>query len=113
MKVEKKFSLSNKEEKVLHLYFKATGKVEISASEKEGGKWIEAYHRIYKVVDGIKDDSQLTSFASRKKTTGKDQIPVGKYIVHSEYNEFKRIHLLRSRQEKRQKSKSLWAKQAK
>ena len=57
-----------------------TGEIEISASEKEGGKWIEGLPRIYKVVDGVKDDSQLTSFASRKKTTGKDQIAVGKYM---------------------------------
>ena len=74
----------------IHVVMGQTGKVEISASEKEGGKWIKAYHRIYKVVDGVKDDSQLTSFSSLKKTAGKDQIAVGKYIVKSEYNEFKK-----------------------
>ena len=89
-KREKTFELTSGEVKKVHITFEQTGKVEISASEKEGGKWIEAYHRIFKVVDGVKDDSQLTSFASRKKSAGKDQIAVGKYIVHSEYNEFEK-----------------------
>ncbi len=65
-----------------------TGEIEISASEKEGGKWIKAYHRIYKVIDGVKDDSQTTAVSSWKKKAGKDQIAIGKYIVRSEYKNF-------------------------
>ncbi|HHD81369.1 MAG TPA: VWA domain-containing protein, partial [Campylobacterales bacterium] len=38
-----------------------TGKVEISASKKEGGKWVIANHWIYPVVDGEKDSSNIAS----------------------------------------------------
>jgi len=48
----------------LHIVMGETGKVEISATEKEGGKWIKAYHRIYKVVDGEAEDSQFVAVSS-------------------------------------------------
>ena len=63
-----------------------TGIIEISASESEGGKWVRAYHRIYKVIDGVKDDSQTASFTSYKKKVGNAKIAIGKYIIKSEYN---------------------------
>ncbi len=38
--VEKKFSLMSGEQKNVHIIFKPTNKIEITASETEGGKWI-------------------------------------------------------------------------
>ncbi len=67
-----------------------TGTIEISASEKEGGKWVKAYHRIYKVIDGVKDDRETKGFSSTKKRVGEAQIATGKYIVISEHNRFKK-----------------------
>ncbi len=82
------FEIKEGEVTKINIVMGQTGEIEISASEKEGGKWIDAYHRIYKVIDGVKDDSQTTGVSSRKKSAGKDQIAIGKYIVKSEYNEF-------------------------
>ena len=68
-----------------------TGKVELSASETEGGKWIEgSYHQIYRVVDGTVEDSRIAGCSSSKKEACLKQLPVGKYIVKSTYNEFKK-----------------------
>ena len=74
----------------VHVVMGQTGKVEISASEKENGKWIRASHVIYKAVDGKKDDSSTASCSSYKKEACLEQIPIGKYIVHSRYNDFKK-----------------------
>ena len=53
--------------------------LETSASEKENGKWIEAYHDIYIDEDG-KAGERAGSAYSYKKKPGTKQIPVGKYI---------------------------------
>jgi hypothetical protein len=62
-----------------------TGKVEVSASEKEGGKWISAYCRAYN-----EDKSDNWSVNTQKKNAGKRQLPVGKYTLKCEYNDFKK-----------------------
>jgi Ca-activated chloride channel family protein len=67
---------------------KLKNNLEASASEKEGGKWVKAYHRIYKVENGQKGDSQLTSVNSTKKDAGMTKLPVGHYLLQSEYNKF-------------------------
>lgn len=64
---------------------KLTHTVEISASETKGGKWIESYHKIY----NTETEDRVTSCTSRKKKPCSKQIPVGKYIVKSTYNDFK------------------------
>jgi Ca-activated chloride channel family protein len=87
-KVTTPFEIKAGEVTNLHIIMGETGKVEITASEKEGGRWIRAYHRIYKVVDGEAEDSQFKSINSYKKSSGIKQIPVGKYVVKSEYNKF-------------------------
>ena len=61
--------------------------LETSASEKEGGKWVAAYHGIYQDDNG-KPGESVRSASSRKKTVGSAQIPVGKYILKSTYNDF-------------------------
>ena len=73
----------------LHVVFGSTGQIETSASETDGGKWVEAYHQVYSNDDG-KAGSHICSPYSHKKRTGKCKLPVGKYIVKSEYNEFKK-----------------------
>jgi Ca-activated chloride channel family protein len=88
-KVEKKFSLMSGEQKNLHIIFKPTNKIEITASETQGGKWISAIHYIYNIVDGEKEE-QITNCWSEKKKSCVEQLPVGKYIMVSEYNEFKK-----------------------
>ena len=71
MKIQKQFTLLHKAKKSLHLYFKQTGKVEVTASEKEDGKWIDAACRIYRVVDGEVDTSDNWYVGPRKKKAGK------------------------------------------
>ena len=73
----------------IHVVMGETGSVEISASEKEGGKWIGAYNRIHKLEDG-KAGELVARAHSQKKNAGKTQIPVGKYILESSYNNFKK-----------------------
>jgi len=74
----------------VHVVMGQTGKVEISASEKENGKWIKAYHDIHKVIDGKKEYFSTTSCSSFKKKTCLEQIPIGKYTMHSSYSNIKK-----------------------
>jgi Ca-activated chloride channel family protein len=90
MKTQKQFTLAHKAKKSLHLYFKQTGKVEVSASEKEDGKWIDAGCRAYRVIDGEVDTSDSWYIGPRKKEAGSKQLPVGKYQLKCEYNAFKK-----------------------
>ncbi|WP_297525022.1 VWA domain-containing protein, partial [Sulfurovum sp.] len=85
MKAHTEFTLANKEEKTLHLFFRQTGNVEVTASEKEGGKWIDAGCRLYN-----EDKSDSWYVGPRKKKAGTKQVPVGKYTLNCEYNAFKR-----------------------
>ena len=73
----------------IHVIMGETGTVETSASEKEGGKWVNAYHNIVQNEDGKAGDL-VGRAPSQKKNTGKTQIPVGKYILESSYNSFKK-----------------------
>jgi hypothetical protein len=91
MKTQKQFTLLHKAKRSLHLYFKQTGKVEVTASEKEDGKWIDAACRIYRVSDGEVDTSDNWYIGPRKKKAGSRQLPVGKYQLKCEYNEFKKV----------------------
>jgi hypothetical protein len=63
-----------------------TGKVEISVSEKEGGKWVRSYVYIYPIVDGAKEDSTIASTTAYKKEPAIEQLPAGKYVVTTKYN---------------------------
>ena len=67
-----------------------TGKIEASASEKEGGRWINAGCRAYKIVDGEVDSSDSWGVYPRKKKPGTVQLPTGKYKLKCEYNAFKK-----------------------
>ncbi|RUM76373.1 MAG: hypothetical protein DSZ11_00640, partial [Sulfurovum sp.] len=88
-KKETPFEVKAGETTKLNVVFGQTGKVEVTASETEGGKWVKASNIIYTIADGEKD----SSFAyphSGKKQAGKATLPVGKYILESKYNEFKK-----------------------
>jgi len=74
----------------VHVVMGETGIVETSASEKEGGKWIDASHYVFTDDDG-KLGERVVGAGSRKKKAGHEQIPVGKYILKSTYNDFKKL----------------------
>lgn len=77
----------------IHVVMGETGTVEVTASEKEGGKWIAAYHNIVQNEDAKAGDLVARANSS-KKSAGTRQIPVGKYIIESSYNNFKKETLL-------------------
>ena len=88
MKMQKQFVLKNKEKKVLHLYFKQTGKVEITASETEGGKWVEA--RIGNSINEEGENVSIGTYGTYKKKPTVARMPVGKYtLTDVTYNSFK------------------------
>jgi Ca-activated chloride channel family protein len=84
------FEIKAGETTKLNIVMGQTGKVEITAAKKEGGKWIKAYHMVYKIIDGEEDSSRTVGCYSRKKEACIKQIPVGKYIMHSTFNGFKK-----------------------
>lgn len=84
-----KFQIKAGEVTKLNIVMGQTGKIKISASEKESGKWVRAYHRINKIEDG-EIGATVDSCTSYKKKECLMQIPVGKYVLESSYNEFKK-----------------------
>jgi len=88
-KKETPFEIKAGEVTKIHVVMGQTGTVEISASEKEGGKWIAAYHNIVQNEDGKAGDL-VARANSQKKSAGRRQLPVGKYIIESRYNSFKK-----------------------
>ena len=59
--------------------------IEVTASESDGGKWINANCRAYN-----EDKSDSWGIYPRKKKAGVRQIPVGKYTLNCDYNAFKK-----------------------
>ena len=82
------FEIKPGETTKVHVAMGQTGNVEISVSEEEGGKWVQASVYIYPVVDGAKEDSTIASTTARKKKPATAQLPAGKYVVQSRYNKF-------------------------
>ena len=68
---------------------KLKNNIEVSASEKEDGKWVKARHYIYQDEEG-KAGKRAGGAHSQKKKVGTDTLPVGKYILRSSYNAFKK-----------------------
>jgi Ca-activated chloride channel family protein len=91
MQTQKQFSLTNKETKSIHLYFKQTSRIETSASETDGGKWVDASHAVFIPDEEGQPDSHVCSPNSQKKRVGKCKLPVGKYVVQSRYNEYTKL----------------------
>ena len=90
MRTRQQFSIRNKQNQPVHLTFSQTGQIETSASETDGGKWVDAHHNVYEDDEG-KPGEHICSPYSYKKEKGKCRLPVGKYIVKSTYNEFKKL----------------------
>ena len=88
-KVETPVEVKASELSKVHIVMGQTGKAEITASEKEGGKWVKAYHYLYKVVDGEVQKSHLNSSYSRKDKSYLHQLPIGQYLIKSTYNKLK------------------------
>ena len=70
--------------------FKQTGKVEVTASEKEGGKLIKANCKAYKIIDGEVDDSSWDYLGTNKREPRRKRLQIGKYILKCKYNEYKK-----------------------
>ena len=85
---ETAFEIKSGEVTKINIVMGETGKIEVTASEKEGGKWVKATHNIYKVVDGEVEASYIDWCVSRKKKECMKQLPVGKYVLKSKFNKF-------------------------
>ncbi len=70
----------------VHIVFGQIGKVFVSASEKEGGKWINAECRIYN--EDKSRDWNIYPRRSKDSSMGYRKLPVGKYFLNCEYNSF-------------------------
>ncbi len=86
MEARKKVTLEDKERRKVQLHFRQTGWVETSASESEGGPWVDAKHE----VDAADGSGVGCTPWSGKKEPGKCRLPVGKYILKSRYNKFEK-----------------------
>ena len=69
----------------LNIVLGSTGVVEVTTSEKEGGKWVEARCRTYN-----EDKSKDWYIGPRKKKAGNKKLPIGKYTLNCDYNYFKK-----------------------
>ena len=85
------FEVKAKETTKVHVAMGTTGEIEISASEKEGGKWVRSSHYVYKMEDGEKNKSHSASCTSTKKKACLKKLPVGQYVIESTYNGSKKV----------------------
>ena len=85
------FEIKVKETTKVHVAMGTTGEIEISASEKEGGKWIRSSHYVYKMEEGEKSESSSASCSSTKKKACLKKLPVGQYVIESTYNGSKKV----------------------
>ncbi len=85
-KQEQSFEIRSGETLKIHVVMGQTGEVEITASENEGGKWIDTHYMIY----NAETNKYITSCSSYKDRTGVKQLPVGKYLLKSTYGDSKR-----------------------
>jgi Ca-activated chloride channel family protein len=90
MNTEQHFSLKDREKKSLHLYFRQTGTVAVSASETEGGKWIQAEIREIRDAEGERVKSGYRTEVKEAKTF---RLPVGKYFLDMRYNRFEKKNI--------------------
>ena len=88
-KKETAFEIKAGEVTKVHVVMGETGTVEVSASEKEGGKWIKRINAIHQDEEGKAGD-RVGTVHSYKKKAGTKQLPVGKYVLKSTYNDFKK-----------------------
>ncbi len=88
LKVKTPLEITTGEVAKLHIVMGQTGKVEITASEKEKGKWIQASHSIYKNDEGERGDHMASCSSTKAKACVK-QIPVGQYTIESSYHKLK------------------------
>ncbi len=86
------FEVKAEEVTKVHVIMGQTGKVEISASETEGGKWVSLYGYIYPADEnGEKDGGNVGQVNNRNaKEPSVHKLPVGKYIVQAQYNKFEK-----------------------
>ena len=83
------FEIKVGETTTVHIIMGGTGKVEITASEVEGGPKLKANYSIF--TDSGDEEMRgdhVTNCSSTKDKACKESIPVGKYIIESHYNKF-------------------------
>jgi Ca-activated chloride channel family protein len=84
------FEIKADEVTKLHIIFSPTNKIEISASETEGGKWIEAY------IDAIRNSEGETlenGYRTGEKEAQILRFPVGQYTIDMSYNKLKKKNI--------------------
>ncbi len=86
MKISKKFTIGNGEKVPIHLVFRPTGWAEFSASEAEGGPWIDGYARLFTQ----KTDKYVGNVDTEKDEAGRKRLPVGKYVAIFHYNRYEK-----------------------
>ena len=89
LKIETPFNVTAGKLSKLHIIMGQTGKIEITASEKAGGRWIRASNMIYKNDEGERG-SYVTNCSSTKAKACLKKIPIGQYIIKSGTKKFKK-----------------------
>ena len=87
----KKFHIeSGKRDEILFV-MNPSGEVQISADEESGRKRVKAFHTIYPLTNAKRDkNSSIETCTSEGKYLCELKLPVGKYLLHTRYNHFKR-----------------------
>ena len=70
-----------------------SGEVQISADEESGRKRVKAFHTIYPLTSAQKvydKNSSIETCTSEGKYLCELKLPIGKYLLHTRYNRFKR-----------------------
>ncbi len=74
----------------LHIVMGETGVVEVTASEKEGGKWVRAHITNIRTEDGEYVNSGYDTY---KNKPHEFRFPIGKYTLDMSYKEFKKTKI--------------------
>ena len=85
---ETTIEINESEAMKVHIVMSETGEVEFTASEKEGGEQVEAYHDIYQIIDGKIARRSSGNCWSKEDKSCIRKIPIGKYLIKSKYNKF-------------------------
>ena len=80
------FEIKAGETTKVHAVMGQTGWAEFSASEAEGGPWVDGYAKLY----DQKRDKRVDSVDLTKEKAGRTRLPVGKYVAVFHYNQFEK-----------------------
>ncbi len=83
---ETRLLVENDREINLHVSLNETGKVEIIAKDKEHGKWLNAKHTLYKILNGKVQKKPTASCTSDPKESCLGRIGTGQYLIVTQAN---------------------------